>query len=149
MDIHIYTHTCTHDIHTHAHMDIHTHMHTWIYTHIYTHMHTWIHTSMHAMHTWMLFFLFFSVTGYYKILSIVPCAPRQVLVYFLCIRVSICSPQTPNWSLPNLPFGHHKFVFYACELICFVNEFICVRFPMTPINITWYLRFSVSLHSVS
>jgi len=39
-----------------------------LYKHIYIYMYTF-------------FFIFFSNTGYYKMLNIVPCAVQQVLVY--------------------------------------------------------------------
>ena len=75
------------------------------------------------------FFRFFSIIGYYKILSIVSCAIQQVLYVYLfyiqqCVYVNpklliYLSPLTPT-----IPFGNHKFLFYVCESIyCFVSFF--------------------------
>ena len=38
----------------------------------------------------MKFFRFFSMIGYYKVLSKVPCATQYVLVYLIYIVVHIC-----------------------------------------------------------
>ena len=34
----------------------------------------------------------------------------------------------PVYPFLPFPFGHHKFVFYDCECICFVNKLICTIF---------------------
>ena len=53
----------------------------------------------------IFFYRFFSVTGYYKILHVVPYAKQEDLVFILYIVVCICSSQTPNLSsLPLPPF---------------------------------------------
>ena len=67
----------------------------------------------------IFFFRFFSLTVYYKILGIVPCAIQQVLVVHLfyiqsCVYII---PQFLIYPFPPgpFPFGNHKFVFYVCE----------------------------------
>ena len=68
---------------------------------------------------WFSFIFFFpdyfTLTDYYKILSIVPCiVPHRSLLVMFYIVVRICSSQTPNLALaPPFPFGNHKFVFYV------------------------------------
>ena len=49
----------------------------------------------------IVFYRFFSVIGYYKILHVVPCAKQEDLVFILYIVVCISSSQTPNLSLPT------------------------------------------------
>ena len=52
-----------------------------------------------------IFFRFFSVVGYYKILNIVPCIiSRSLLFISLYIVVSICPSQIPSLFLHPLPF---------------------------------------------
>ena len=41
---------------------------------------------MNQLYVYMFFLRFFSIIGYYKILSIVPCAKQQVLVVYLFYR---------------------------------------------------------------
>ena len=67
---------------------------------------------------YICFFRFFSLIGYNKILSRVPCAIQQVLVGYPSIQSSVCMViQTPGLSLPDFPFGNHKLVFYICESV--------------------------------
>ena len=49
----------------------------------------------------IFFYRFFSVTGYYKILHVVPYAKQEDFVFILYTVVCICSSQTPNLSLPT------------------------------------------------
>ena len=73
----------------------------------------------------LFFFKFFSHIGYYKILSIAPCAIQQVLVVYLYIVVCICYSQIPNLSLPPpFPLGNRKFVFYVYDSVSVL--FICI-----------------------
>ena len=59
------------------------------------------------LYMYMLFYRVFSIIGYYKVLSIVPCATQYVLVvYFISINCKL-----PIYSSPS-PFDNHKFVFF-------------------------------------
>ena len=79
-----------------------------------------VQQSDSAIHTYIsIFFRFFSLIGYYKILSIVPCAIQWVLVVYL-FYIQYCVSINPKFLIypsPPSPFGNHKFVFYACESI--------------------------------
>ena len=71
----------------------------------------------------MCFFRFFSLRGFYKILSKVPCAILQVLVSYLFYIWSgvYVNPNLlihPS-SHPPFPFGNPKFVFHVCESLLF------------------------------
>ena len=68
----------------------------------YTHTHTHTHTRTH------IFFRFFSIIGYYKILDMVPCAIQQVLVvYFTYSSVYLLKKamaphsSTLAWKIPR------------------------------------------------
>ena len=68
-------------------------------------------------YTYSSFLGFFSHVDYYRILSRVPCAIRQVLVGYLfytqyCVYVNLKFPSYP--SSPPFPF-ENMFVFYVCE----------------------------------
>ena len=54
----------------------------YIYIYIYTHTHIYIYTHTRT-HIYICSFRFFSLIGYYKILSRVPCALQQDLVVYL------------------------------------------------------------------
>ena len=73
-----------------------------------------------------LFFGFFSITGYYKTLSVVPRAYSRPLLSILhiimCIHWSPCIPLLH----PCIPFGDHEFVFCNWVCFCFVNKFIYI-----------------------
>ena len=75
-----------------------------------------VQQSDSVTHTYMFFFRFFSVIGYYKIWSIVSCAIRQVLVYVFYIQQ--CVHVNPQFlihhplPLPLSPFVT-VFVFYV------------------------------------
>ena len=59
------------------------------------------------LYMYMLFYRVFSIIGYYKVLSIVPCATQYVfVVYFISINCKL-----PIYSSPS-PFDNHKFVFF-------------------------------------
>ena len=59
------------------------------------------------LYMYILFYRLFSIIGYYKILSIVPCATQDVLaVYFISINCKL--PIYPSLS----PFDNHKFGFF-------------------------------------
>ena len=59
---------------------------------------------------------FFSHLGYYRILSIFPCAIQQVLISYL-FHIQQCVHVNPNLliypSPPHFPFGNHKFDFFV------------------------------------
>ena len=64
------------------------------------------------------FFRFFSLIGYYQILSTVPCAIRwSLFTYFIYSSVYLLI-QTPNLTLRSLTlFGNHKLLLYVCRFI--------------------------------
>ena len=49
----------------------------------------------------ILFQIIFHTTGYYKILTMAPCATYEVLVVYFLYVVCVCQFQTPNFSLPS------------------------------------------------
>ena len=65
----------------------------------------------------------FSLIACYKILSLVPCAIQQVLVYAMYTSVYLLSP---NLSLPSFPSGNLKFIFYVSECLSVleINSFV-------------------------
>ena len=69
---------------------------------------------------YIFFFQIFSITHYYKILDIIPCAIPWVLfgIYFIYNSVYLLIPNSYFIS-PSLPFsfGNHKIIFYVCESI--------------------------------
>ena len=74
--------------------------------------------SIRCTATWFgIFFRFFSIIDYYKILNIVSCAIQQVLVVYPFIFSRVYTViLTFSLILPHaFPFGNHKFVFYVCE----------------------------------
>ena len=79
----------------------------WLCTRTHTHTHTHTHT----------FFRFFSIIGYYEILSIVPCAVQRFLVYLLYVQQCVSAdPKLIIYpSLTPFPYGNHEFVFCVCE----------------------------------
>ena len=74
-----------------------------------------VYSKVIQLYIYIFPFRFFSLIGYYKILSIVPCAIQWVLVGYLffikyCVYVNpklLIYPSPP----PPFPFGNHKFVF--------------------------------------
>ena len=66
--------------------------------------------------TYIYFFRIFSLTGYYTILSRVPCTIQQVpadYIFYMCSMYMLI----PNSSFIHLlpfPFSNHTFVFYVC-----------------------------------
>ena len=55
---------------------------------------------------------------------------EEVLVVDLSYREWCVSVNPKFLIFPYLssPFGNHKFVFYVCESVCFVNKFTCIMF---------------------
>ena len=88
------------------------------------------------------FFIISSIIGYYKILSIVPCATQQVLVYSDLFYTQYCAYFNPKLLIyPPLPFplGNHKLVFYVCGSISgdlFLREKNTICSGPTLLNIT-------------
>ena len=83
---------------------------------------------------YIYFFRLFSLIGYYKISSIVPC-----WLSILYIVVCVCSSQAPNLSLPptTFPLWSPKVCFknlWVC--FCFVNHFLNIPHMS---DIIWYL----------
>ena len=60
---------------------------------------------------------------YHRILSIVPCAIQEDLIVYPMHHGSICWPQPPLPSSPNLP---PRSVLYAWICFCFLDMFVCV-----------------------
>ena len=100
------------------------------------------------------FFTFFFLIGYYKILSVVPCAMQYVLVGNLLIfYILYCvydNLQILIYSSPPFPFGNHKFVFYVSGSIYFlyISSFASFLIPHIS-KIMWYFSFSIWLTSLS
>ena len=70
----------------------------------------------------------FSIVGYYKILSIVPCAiSRSLLVTYFLYSSIYFNPKLLIYPCPLFPLIT-MFVFYICKSICSVNKFICIIF---------------------
>ena len=74
------------------------------------------------IYIYISFFRFFSHIGYYKILSILPCAIQQVFIGFLfyiqqCMTINPNLLIYPSPSLSPFPFGSHQFVFYVSLLL--------------------------------
>ena len=59
-------------------------------------------------------FRFFSLIGYYKILSIDPCAIWQVLVAYLFYTQQYVYGNPKFLIFPSFCFGDHMFVFHVC-----------------------------------
>ena len=76
----------------------------------------------------MYFFRFFSVIGYYKMLSIAPCAHKDLVSNLFYIQYCVsANPKMLIYLSPtHFPFGNHKFDFYACESISVwgINSFV-------------------------
>ena len=125
--------------------EIYIYIHTHIYTHtdIHTYTHTYMHTYTHT-HTYNFFFRFFSLIGQYKILSIVSCAIRQVLVGYLPY-VQLCVYVNPILIYPSppspFPLGNHKRVFYVCGSISVLNMFIYIICFLDSTYKQYYLIF--------
>ena len=104
------------------------------------------------IYLYILFYRFFFLIGYYKILSIIPCAntvgPYWLSVLF--IVVCICSSQPPNLSLSSLlPFGNYKCFLCLWVYFCLLNKFILIfSLIQTPHinNIIWSLSVSGLFH---
>ena len=72
---------------------------------------TWDHSIIHL---YSFFFRFSSVIGYYKILSIVPCAicsGSLLVMYFTYNSVYLLIPNSKFIPPPPFHFGNHMFVF--------------------------------------
>ena len=76
-----------------------------------------------------IYFRFFSIIGYYKILNIIPCA-ILLLIYFMYSSLYLLIPYS---QFVPLPFGNHKIVFYVCESVSvlYIDSFVLFfRFPV-------------------
>ena len=70
----------------------------------------------------------FSIAGYYKILSIFPCAmSRSLLVTYFVYSSIYFNPKLLIYPCPLFPLIT-MFVFYICKSICSVKKFICIIF---------------------
>ena len=80
-----------------------------------------VHQSDSVIYIYILFFRFFAIIGYYKILNIVPCALPQVLLFIYFIYSSLYLLISNFTSVPLFPFllGNRKFVFYVCTQCIF------------------------------
>ena len=89
-------------------------------------------SNVQQKNIYISFFRLFSIIGYHKILSRVPCIIQQVLVVYLfyiqqCLYVNpkllIYLPLQPCSAIP---FGNHKFDFYVCESISvlYISSFV-------------------------
>ena len=79
---------------------------------------------------YIFFFRFFSTLGYYKKLSIVPCAIQQVLVGYLFYIQQCVYFNTNLLIYPSLPSPLVTVSLFCMSLshFCFVNKFICIIF---------------------
>ena len=79
-------------------------MYVCIHTHTHTHTHIFCPDS------------FLSITDYYKILNIVPCAIQSLLFIFYIVHVSI-NPKPLIYRYHPFPYSSHKFVVYLYESV--------------------------------
>ena len=88
------------------------------------------------IHIYPLFFRFFSHIGHYSVLSRVPCALQQVLVYFIYRSVYMLIQIYP-FLLPPLVIMN---LFSMSVSFCFVSKFICIESRIS-------MKFSALWHS--
>ena len=75
------------------------------------------HSKATQLYTYILFYVFFSIVVYYRILNIVPCATQQDLVVYLPIHESL-HLLLPNPS-PALPHPLKYYVVMVCDYMVF------------------------------
>ena len=81
------------------------HIHTYIYIYIYIHIYIHIYICVYIyVYIYIFFFRFFSLVGYYKMLSIVPCAIQQIYVGYLFYIQQYVYVNSKLLIYPSLPF---------------------------------------------
>ena len=104
-----------------------------IQLYIYTCIH--IHTHTH-IYIYIFFFRFFSIIGYYKILSIVPCAIKQVFVGYL-FHIQQCVYVNPK------PLIYPSPLFFQAEDGIRDRDVTGVQTCALPILSTFFRFFSI------
>ena len=87
----------------------------YIYIYIYVYIYIYTHT-----HIFMLFFLFFSIMVYHRIMNIILCAIQSDLVVhpFYIEEFPSASSKFSLYPMPlSFPLGNYKSVLYICESV--------------------------------